>query len=503
MGLSISNGSKNGQLYQVYRSNGGIELNKKVAVNYMYNLTYQILAIFLPFITTPYISRVLRPEGVGIFNFTYSMVSIFVLVASLGSHAYAQREIAFSGTNKHNISETFWSIFSIRIVSSLVVTVFYLMLIIINKNYLYIYIIEYLCILANMIDISWLFQGMGDFKKTAIRSIFVKAFSTIAIFAFVKTENDLAIYTFICAFSTFLNASVLWGYAPKVLEKSKIHWLSVKRHIKPIFMFFLPMIAIHVYTNVDKVFLGWISTEEEVGYYSQAEKIIKLSMTIITSLGTVLLPQIASLIKEREMESVKNQVKNAIHFVFVLGFPMVIGIICIASLFVPWFFGNGYEPCILIMQVLSVLILVIGLSGVTGQAVLIPLDRQKIYTVSIICGMIVNVVTNIIFIPVFNSMGAVIGSIVAEFLVGIIQQVVVLKELKLRISEELKDNVACVVSGCIMGIGLVLVKHLFVSSLLSLFFYSCIGVLIYGICMIIFRDRFIIQIFNRFKKQEL
>lgn len=468
-------------------------MNKKVTVNYIYNLTYQLLAIVLPFITTPYISRTFRPDDIGIFNYTYSVISVFVLVASLGSHAYAQKEIAFAGEDTQVRNTIFWSIFSIRVVSTIIVTLFFVVLLFLDETYRILYIIEFFFILANMLDISWCFQGMGDFKKTAVRSIIIKVLSVIAIFTLVKSENDLKMYTFINSFSTFLNAIVLWRYVPRVIGRASIQWSSIKIHIKPIMMLFLPMAAIHVYTSVDKVFLGWLSTESEVGFYSQADKIVKILMTIITSLGLVLLPHIASMIKEKNMKNVRTQVKDAIHFVIALGFPMVVGLICISPYFVPWFFGPGYNSSILLIQVLSILILIVGLSSVTGQAVLIPLNKQKIYTISIMCGMFINIIVNFTLIPFLNSMGAVIGTIAAELIVGLIQQTVVLKALKLRLSEEIKDNISCISSGAIMGSVLILIKPFFQSSFLSLFIYAAIGVLAYTMCMILFKDRFVTQ----------
>ena len=207
-------------------------------------------------------------------------------VCSLGSGLYAQKEIAFAGDDKFRRSRIFWSILKIRITSSLVVSVFYTLIWIFSPAYRLIYIIQYITILANMADVVWLFQGMEDFRKTSIRNIIIKIASVLMVFLMVKTEDDVPVYIAINAVSALVSSLVLWLYIPKFIIRVKVPWDEVKRHIYPIITLFIPMIAIYVYTYVDKILLGLLSTEAQVGFYSNAERIVKLPMTVITSLGT-------------------------------------------------------------------------------------------------------------------------------------------------------------------------------------------------------------------------
>ena len=165
--------------------------------NYIYNLLYQMLLMLLPFVTTPYVSRVLSPGGIGAVNYTSSVVSIAVLAAALGSGLYAQKEIAFAAENLEKRSRVFWCVFWIRVTASVMVFIPYAFLIYFSVDYRGLYIVQLITILANMIDIVWLFQGMEDFKKTSLRSIIVKLSSVAAVFLFVKNQDDLIIYAFI------------------------------------------------------------------------------------------------------------------------------------------------------------------------------------------------------------------------------------------------------------------------------------------------------------------
>ena len=65
-----------------------------ITTNYIYNMIFQVLNLLLPFITTPYVSRVLKADNIGIYSYTYSIITTFVLVGSLGVATYGQKEIA-------------------------------------------------------------------------------------------------------------------------------------------------------------------------------------------------------------------------------------------------------------------------------------------------------------------------------------------------------------------------------------------------------------------------
>ncbi len=463
-------------------------MRHSVKSNYLYNLLYQILVIILPLITTPYVSRVLNPTGIGTINYTSSVVSVVVLICSLGSGLYAQKEIAFSGNNILRRSEIFWSILKIRIASTLIVSVFYTLILVFSTAYRTIFMIQYITIFANVVDVVWLFQGMEDFRKTSMRNIIIKIICVLLIFLFVKTEDDVSIYVWINAASTLASSLVLWAYIPKLIIPLRGSWNKVKRHIYPTITLFIPMIAIYVYTYVDKIVLGLLSTEDQVGFYSSAERIVKLPMTVITSLGSVMLPRIASLIKDSMWDKVRTDMRNSIHFVFFIGFPMTAGIAAIAEFFVPWFFGPGYEECILLMRELSVIIIIIGLSSVTGQVALVPLNKQKIYTVSILVGAFTNFFINMMLIPILGAQGAVIGTIAAESVVGIIQWIAVFKGIDLKLRDVLHDNIKPFLGAAIMLILLVLVRPMFQATVPYTILYGVLGGGIYSGFMLLLKD---------------
>ena len=199
----------------------------------------------------------------------------------------------------------------------------------------------------------------------------------------------------------------MWLYIPHKIEKINLNKIRVLRHLKPTIALFIPQIAIQLYTILDKVMIGAIiNNKEEVGFYEQTQKILKMLLTIISSLGIVMMPRIANTFAMGEKEKVQKYMKKSFNMVFFLGFPLVFGTIVIADAFVPFFFGEGYDKVKLIMKVMSPIILFIGLSGVNGTQYLLPTKRQKEYTISVVIGAMTNFIVNFMLIEKYGAIGA-------------------------------------------------------------------------------------------------
>ena len=173
-------------------------MNKKsITKNYMYNLIYQILVLILPLITTPYISRVLGAENIGIYSYTISIATYFILFGSLGVALYGQRQIAYEQKKAKKMSKTFWEIIILRFGTMTISMLIFYFVFVKGKQYQLYYKILLLELFANCFDISWFFQGLEEFKKTVTRNVIVKLISVIYIFAFVNKTDDLGIYFWI------------------------------------------------------------------------------------------------------------------------------------------------------------------------------------------------------------------------------------------------------------------------------------------------------------------
>lgn len=465
-------------------------MGKKLTANYIYNLAYQIINLIFPLITTPYVSRILGADGIGVYSYTISIVTYFVLFGSLGIALYGQRQIAFLQTKPKRRTRVLFETLLLKGFTLAIAIGLFVWLFAFKSEYARYYRILLLYIVANIFDIGYFFQGMEEFKLIVKRNFVIKVLSIAATFIFVKTENDVSTYLLIYALSALLGNLSLWLWLPKFTAKPDFNDFNVFRHIKPALALFIPQIAIQIYTVLDKVMLGSLLTDKaEVGYYEQSHKIIIIILTVVTSLGTVMMPNIAYKFANKLIDEIKEDIYKSFRFIYLLAFPMMLGIMSIAKDLIPIFLGDGYEASVNVLYIISPIILFIGLSTVSGLQYLLPTLRQNQYTISVSVGAAVNLILNFVFIPHFKSAGAALATIIAEFTVAAIQFIFIRKDfsiIKIIFSSTKYLISALLMTGCIMlANNLVLAS---ISPILRIAIDLAIGGLVYLVMLIIFKD---------------
>lgn len=466
---------------------------KSITQNYIYNLIYQIMILILPLITTPYISRVLGAENIGIYSYTLSISAYFVLFGSLGIALYGQREIAYNQENKQKYSNIFYEVVILRFITMAISMLIFYFCFVKGKQYQIYYKILLLELLATSIDISWFFQGLEEFKKTITRNIIVKLISIVCIFVFVKTTEDLKKYFIIYVLSVLVGNISLWAYLPKYIEKINLKKLNIFKHIKPTVGLFVPQIAVQVYTVLDKTMIGTIVWDKsEVGFYEQSQKIIKILLTVVTALGTVMVPRMANVYIKNEKEQMNNYMKKSFCFMYLLAFPMIFGVIAVSDEFVPIFFGQGYDKVSMLMQIISPIILMIGMSNVIGAQYLLPTKRQKEYTISVISGAIVNFIMNSILIGKYGAFGASIGTVIAETVVTIVQIYYIKNDFNIK--EILLSAKNYFIASLCMYIYCIFAGYIINDATQSLFLKIIGGMAIYFILLVVLKDEFVNEI---------
>lgn len=464
---------------------------KSIKKNYIYNLTYQILTLLTPLITAPYLSRVLGADGVGTYSYIESISSYFVLFATLGLTTFGQRETSYVQDDRKKRSIIFWETNIIELIASIICIVIYV-LFSMHQSKPELYLVLVFNLIAVIFNISWFFQGMEEFGKIVARNIFFKIVNIVFIFAFIKSKDDLIWYLFGTSFFLFLNNASYWLMVPKYIDKPEFKELHPARHLTTVMSLFVPTIAIQIYTVLDKTMIGVITQDAfENGYYEQAIKISRMVLTIVTSLGTVMIPRIGFLYEKKEIDKVKDYMYRGYKFVWFLGVPLCLGLLMVASNFVPWFFGDGYDKVSTLIGVLSFLILAIGINNVTGIQYLIPTKRQNIFTITVLIGACVNFVLNYFLIRVFQSYGAAIASVVAETTIAVVQIIVVRKELSPW--EIVKSGWHYFIAGGIMAIVLFIVRKMLSPSIIHTMVLVGMGACIYFLVLLIMRDDFFLN----------
>ena len=472
-------------------------MNKNVKKNYIFNLIYQIFLIIIPIITTPYVSRVLLSDGVGKYSFSLSIVNYFTLFAAFGFGFYAQREIAKYNGNKYEQSKVFWEMFILKCITTFVTLLIFVCLIFsgLLKTYNTLLIIFSMSIVSVALDSSYMLQGNEEFKKIVSANLIVRILSILSIFIFVKNPSHVWIYTLINVAGGILSNVILWIYTSKYLVKINIKCLEIKKHFIPALKLFIPTIAASIYTLLDRTLIGLMMpnniADSSVGFYDSAEKIVKMALTVITSLGTVMLPNNAKYYSQKDYNKVNNNIYGALRFTLCFGIPLMFGLAATSSNIVPWFFGPGYESCIKIIALLSPIVVFIGVSNVLGIQYLVPTNKEKIFTISVTIGAVINLFLNIIMIQEFGVIGAVISTVIAEFCVSLYQIIYLRKTFSIKII--IIQSVKYLISGIIMFIIVSQIAYYMASSIFNTLVLAIIGIVIYFLLLLIFKDKLILE----------
>lgn len=453
--------------------------------NFIYNLTYQILIMILPFITTPYISRIVGADGVGIQSYTFSIANYFVLFAMLGINNHGNRSIAIVREDKDKLNKTFISIYLAQAIMSILMIVLYIFYItfMVNK-YKVVFSIQLIYIIGALLDINWFFFGMEQFKLTVIRNTIIKLLSVLSIFIFVKDSGDLYIYSLILALGSLISQLVLWKYLKKYVTLTKVGVKDITKHIKPIIILFIPVIAVSIYKMLDKIMLGSLSTVTQVGLFENSEKIINIPIGVITALGTVMLPKMSNLLSNDQEKESNRYIEISMKFVMFIAFGSMFGLIGIAPIFIPMFLGNEFIKSIYIMPILSMTILFVAWANVIRTQFLIPKKKDKIYIISTFLGAIVNIIINLILIKKYGAIGVAIGTVFAEGTVAFYQTMMVRKELD--VLKYFKESIFFIIPGTIMCFILGWLGNILGKSIITAIMQIIIGGVIYCVISVIY-----------------
>ena len=445
-----------------------------VKKNLGFQTLYQISIVIFPLMTSPYLSRVLGAEKLGIFSYLNSIVGYFSTFALLGVTNYGSRSIAEVKSDMAQRSMTFWELFWMKAGTSLLAIFTYILyLIFICDSDIIVATVLIITIFSTLFDINWLFFGLEQFQTTALRSLIIRTLCTISISVFVHNPGDLYKYVLIEVASTLISNLYMWTKLRKVVNYTPVTLKGIGRHIKPNLLLFVPLAAMSVYHMMDKTMLGIMCEKVEGGYYYNADKAVNIPIGILSGITTVLLPNVTSLINKNDFDGFRKTFSLALYGMLTIAIYMALGITSIAREFTPVFFGAGYDPCVLLMQWLSVVMAIKAVSFAIRYLYLVPMHKEKWYIFSVFVGAVVNLIANYILIPMLGAMGAVAGTLLAEFSACFAQAFLVRKEVPV-----VRTIIKCiphVLIGIIMLIIVRLTSRVFGISVIGLLLELCAG----------------------------
>ncbi|KRL89625.1 polysaccharide biosynthesis C-terminal domain-containing protein [Lactobacillus kalixensis] len=463
-----------------------------VVKNYLYNIGYQILAIIVPVITSAYIARVLKPEGVGANAFTNSIIQYFLLFCGLGIAYYGNRQVTYVRHNRSEKTQTFWELQVIRIVMTLLtylVFVIFMMFYTRNKVYMWAQSIN---LIAIAFDITWYYQGIENFKALVLKNSIVKVLSMIAIFVLVKKPTDVTLYISILAISTLLGNLTLWPNLRKELTKINMRTLTPWIHVLPMIGLFIPQIASQIYGQLSKTMLGGMVSEVESGYFQYSDSLIRIVVALVTATGTVMLPHVSNIVSKGDLKQVNNLLYKSFNYVSGISFSMMFGLAAISLTLVPKYYGPGYDPVGPAMMIESIIIVMIAWNNAIGVQYLIPLNRVREYRISVIVGAVVNLIINIPFIHFWGLNGAMWSTVIAETTVTLYQLWCVRNSLSYRIL--FRGIWKYFISSVVMFIIVFWMSRNFAGTWMMMGIEVLVGIIIYCLLIIMFKAPIVIQV---------
>lgn len=477
-----------------------------VKKNIFLNGINTVTSIVFPVITFPYAARVLLPEGIGAVNFLNSIISYIVLLTSLGIPMYAVKEVA---KYRDDIKLRNKVTTEILILSTFLCLCGYIAVWIlaefvpqIHKQQALFYVLS-LTIIFTGIGATWFYQGIEDFKFITVRALVIRTLAAVSLFIFVKSPSDLILYGWIIVGSTVGNNIINLIHLRKHIDYKSIEWtkLQIKRHIVPALQVFILNLIISLYIQLNSIMLGFLSGDEAVGFFTAGNKISHIGLTMISSLGTVLLPRCANLLQSGDKVGFQRVISKSLNVTLLLALPITIGLMVLAGPITLIFCGDEFGPAIPILLVTASVVIFVSLTNLMGIQVLYPMDKVKIVIWSVTGGAIVNILLNILLIPHYGALGAGIATLLAEFAVLALQVIMGRRYFPFSIDSffNLKIIMASLIMGVLVWLSLQLTDKIITQFIIGLF----VGLVSYSAILLLLREKLFSEVIISLKNKLL
>lgn len=471
---------------------------KSIKLNFIMNAILTLSSILFPLITFRYVSRILLPVGTGKVSFATSFISYFSMFAQLGIPTYGIHLCAKVRDDREKLTRTVQELFIINIVMTVVAYgALFASLVLVPRlrDERILYLVVSLTILFNAIGMEWLYKGLEEYTYITVRSLIFKIIALVSLFFLVKSQDDYIIYGGISIFAASASNIMNFIHSQKYIVWKRIGNYNFCQHFKPIAIFFAMTCATTIYLHIDAVMLGFIRGDEAVGYYDAAVKIRNVLVSVVTSLGTVLLPRASYYVQKGNIDEFYRVTNKAMHFVMIVACPLMVYFMLFARQGILFLSGPAYENAVIPMQIIMPTLLLVGITNVSGIQMLVPLGKEKIVLYSEITGAVVDLVINAALIPKYGPAGAAIGTLAAEFAVLIVQ----IYSLRNRITDFFKGfgYLRLIIALAASSAAAFWTSSLDLSNFLILAISAILFFGTYGIIMLVSKEPFVTEIWKQ------
>ncbi len=447
--------------------------------NTLYNMAYRLFSMLLPLVTAPYLARTVGPEGVGLYGYAWAISYVFCLVGLLGLENYGPRAIAQVRDDRKALNRTFSAIWTMQLLVAgltLLCYIGYVAFIAGAEKEIAFHLT--LMSVACLVNVDWCLMGLDQFRPIALRNTAVKLLAAAAVFLFVKGPEDLWVYAFVWSLSTFLGCASCFLSLRGKVRYTRVSWQEAMAHLRPCAVLSISVIAVSVYRQMDKVFIGALADLDQTGYFENAEKIILCLAGFISAIGTVMLPKVSHMTAQGRMDDVRAHMARTMDLVMCMVCALGFGLASVAPEFTVLFYGADFAATAPMMALLSMTLLYIGFANVIRTQWVLPQKRDHIFIKSVLAGAAVNIVLCVALIPLMGAMGAVIATMAAEMTVPVVQFVILRRELPY--GRYLRSTAMYTALGCVMLIAVRLASLLPVGGWLGLALQVLTGGTVYG-----------------------
>ena len=392
---------------------------QSIKKNFAYKSVLTLSTYVMSFITFPYVSRVLGVERIGLVNFVDNTVNYFLLFATLGVNLLGVREIAGAKNDMDRQSKIFSNILGINLLFTILILAVYIVAIFLIPRFQQLselFFIGTAKILFTTFLVEWFFTGIENFKYITIRSLLVKLLYVLAVFIFIKTSDDYKLYFILTVGVVVVNATINMLYVRKFVSISFADLFMV-RYIKQNMVLGIYTIMTSMYITFNVMFLGLVSNDTEVGYYTTAFKLYSVVLGFFTAFTNVMLPRMSFLLANGEKDRFNELISKSFSVMSTFIVPLILCSIIMAPQIIYVLSGPGYEGAILPMRIIMPAALFVGIAQVLAVQGIMPLRRDKVLLLASFVGAIVSLIINICVVSQLRSVGSAIVLLSAETVV--------------------------------------------------------------------------------------
>lgn len=465
---------------------------KSIKYNFFMNVLSTITNLIFPLITYPYVTRILSSEGLGKVSFATSVASYFIMFACLGIPTYGIRECAKVRDDKNKLSIVVHELLTINLITTVISVLFFLILTFkipkfyAEKELMYLNIVY---VFLNTIGINWLYTALEQYTYITVRSILIKIISFVFIFVLIKQQADYIIYASITIVATsgsnifnFINAKKYVNFKPYSIE-------NLRRHIKPIIVFFLQSVTLTLSNNIDSTLLGLLATNSQVGYYSTAIRIKSILLSIINSLGWVLIPRMTYYFKNNMKKNFIDISYKVISFIVIISIPLIVFFVIYSKETILILAGSDFIGAIIPMQIIMFTLLFQGLSNMFGTQILTPIGKEKYVVKSLLFGIVIDIVLDIILIEKYGTIGVSVANLVSQIIIFVVQYLYIRKMLDIN---TIKNSILKVIVSAFLSA--IITANLSINVQLELLFsfilYGIVYFTSYILLLILFKEKY-------------